>query len=63
MSHLSTIMSRVHRMAEQDGDKKKNSLMTQSVRNLKEYIEYWDDYTQEEEKEAMKLYNIWKHIL
>jgi len=61
MSHLSTIINRVKNRLEEvyKGDPKKagkDSLFRQAVNNLSEYIESWDDFTEEEQEEADMLY-------
>ena len=61
MSHLSTIIRRVEQRLSEvfKGDPKKagrDSLFKQSINNLQEYIESWDDYTKEEREEADILY-------
>jgi len=55
MSHLSTIISRVkHR--EKMPNFLNDSLFWQSIVNLQEYQEAWNDFTKEEQEEADKLF-------
>ncbi|KKK93313.1 hypothetical protein LCGC14_2694140 [marine sediment metagenome] len=64
MSHLSTIISRVeHRLKVNPDDLKNDNLFLQSVCNLKEYQQAWDNFTAEEAIKAIALYEDYKHLL
>jgi hypothetical protein len=41
----------------------RDGLFLQSVRNLKEYQESWDNYTEEEQEEADRLFIRYSHLL
>lgn len=66
MSHLGTIIMRVKRKLEvYDNDPQeasKDPLFRQAVKNLQEYQEAWNDQTQEEVKEADRLYARYIHL-
>lgn len=67
MSHLATIINRVeHRLKVYGGDIKecsKDSLWLQSICNLKEYQESWQDQTPEEINKANALFEQYKEYL
>ena len=64
MSHLSTIISRVHKRLEVNPESiDKDSLFLQSVSNLKEYISYYSDFEIVEQLEADELFEKYKHLL
>jgi len=61
MSHLSTIIKRVEiRVNPPD---KRDNLLLQSISNLKEYMDLWDNYTEEEKEKALELYEKYKYLL
>lgn len=62
MSHLSTIIHRVNRRLNDvyKGDisrAKEDGLWRQSIVNLREYMDSWNDQTEEEINEAVELYH------
>lgn len=68
MSHLATIIARVvNRLAipynGNEEEAAKDPLWLQSIRNLKEYQEHWQDQTEEEIKRADLLYEKYKKYL
>lgn len=52
MSHLSTLIHRVQKYDSRGHD----GHMPKAVRNLREYVEAWEDYTEEEYELAKNLY-------
>jgi len=67
MSHLTTIIARVeNRLDIYGGDLdavSKDPLWLQSIRNLKEYLEIWKDWTDIEMLRANELYEQFKQYL
>lgn len=67
MSHLTTIIGRVkRRLALYEGElnrAKDDPIFIQSVRNLNEYPGAFEDYTEEELKEAKELYEKYRSVL
>lgn len=59
MSHLSTIIHRVNKTLKRGHDQ----LLPKHVRNLREYVESWDDFSEEEYEVAEELYNEHRSVL
>ncbi len=61
MSHLTTLINRVNNRLkfQNSGDR----LLQQSISNLREYVEIWEDYTEEEKRVADELYEKYKHLV
>lgn len=59
MSHLSTLIHRVKKRKRLGHDE----LLPKTVRNLREYVDHWEDYSADEYELAEKLYQENKEVL
>lgn len=66
MSHLTTLCERVERRLRMYGGKEeeaaKSPIFRQEVRNLQEYQNEWDDFTEAEQVRADRLYGLFAHL-
>ena len=64
MSHLSTLIRRVINESNKEFQTKEDrEYFAEKVLNLREYIESWDDYTEQELVEAYILYSAYQGFL